>query len=87
MTYPLSHWLDMEISKRCSLYVLWFYICVLLSGFQVSVVSCKDFAVMDEIEKINKNTGASDKPNPSGNAKLRKQIWNYAKLHMQSQLA
>lgn len=42
---------------------------------------------MDEIEKINKNTGASDKPNPSGNAKLRKQIWNYAKLHMQSQLA
>ena len=69
MTYPSSHWLDMGISKRCSLYLLWFYICVLLSGFQVSVVSCKDFTVMDEIEKVNKNTGASDKNNPSGNAK------------------
>lgn len=42
---------------------------------------------MDEIEKINKNTGASYKPNPLGNAFLRKQIWDYAKLRMQSQLA
>ena len=87
MSYPLSHWLDMEISKRSSFYLLWFYICVLLLGFQASVVSCKDFALMDEIEKINKNTGASYKPNPLGNAFLRKQIWDYAKLRMQSQLA